>query len=445
MAMGIGADRLTLWRSLAALAGPMIVAESVGFLAQLGIVAVLGAMGGDALYLRSLYQPIGLVLLALTVAFGVSCQVAAAISKGSGQTGEVLSVVASFARVWFAAGLAVCLVVGVAAPGLADLVDVPAGQVHTFVWFLRLTSTAGLLLIAPALLAGCLRGNGYVREAMVVSAVAAVTNLAVVAALGLGAGLGLVAVPIAEVVSGVVGLVLGLLALRRVGLWGQNITTWRPMVWSLLRSTGLPVATTFLLLAAYSAAVILLLGRYGEDAVAGFSVASTVQNVVLLPATMLGAAIAILVNQQRGAGRFDQIAATVRGGLELSTVVFAVLAVLAWVAARPLVGFLAQDGGIAAQAAAYLGVVAFTYVLQGPVLVSLTVMEHTGGGTRAVLLNAVYFGLIVLAAALFGPVLGGADGFYKVVALCNLIGVSVPLFALRYARDMSLAAGPVPA
>jgi hypothetical protein len=52
-------------------------------------------------------------------------------------------------------------------------------------------------------------------------------------------------------------------------------------------------------------------------------------------------------------------------------------------------------------------------------------------------LNAIYFGLIVAVSAAAAHAVGSADGFYAAVAYCNLIGVTVPLIAVRHIRKLS--------
>ena len=98
---------------------------------------------------------------------------------------------------------------------------------------------------------------------------------------------------------------------------------------------------------------------------------------------------------------------------------------------------ISGDAGVAAAAGSYLGAVALTFAVQGPVLTSLTVMEETGGGFRAIVLNVIYFGLIVAVSSAAARAAGSAEGFYAAVAWCNLIGVSVPLIAVRHIRKLS--------
>jgi Na+-driven multidrug efflux pump len=431
-------ERKGVWRTISGLAVPLFVAEFLSFAVQLGIMAILGRMGGDAIYIRSLYQPVSLVILAVTVGFAISNQVAAAIGKGAGRPRDVMANAASLARVWLGLGAALYLVLIIATPLLTGLFQVDAEQRDTFVSFLRWTSAAGLLTMGADLCASSLRGYGYVRHATLLVVCTASVRIGLVAGLGLGTDVGIAAVPIAEATAGVAGLAMGLVLLRRTELWHPPAAlVWRREVLTDLRRIGVPIAMTFLVISAYNLAVIGVLGNYGPDAVAGFTVVSTMQNIVLLPGMVLGMAAAITINQQRGSGDWPRIHGSMRGGIEVTVMAYVVIALLVWSVHDPLAQLISGDAGVAAAAGSYLGAVALTYAVQGPVIMSLAVMEQTGGGLRAIVLNAIYFGLIVAVSTVATHATGSVDSFYASVAYCNLIGVSVPVIAVRHIRKLS--------
>ncbi|WP_051783922.1 MATE family efflux transporter [Lentzea aerocolonigenes] len=415
-----------------------MAAEAVEFLVFLGIVAIMGLMGGDALYVRALYQPIDYVLIALGVAFAVSNQVSAAISRGMGREQDVLAAAVSIARVWLCGGLVVCTALAFAAPAMADLLRIEPAARAGFVGFLRWTVFAGLLTIGPALAASSLRGAGMVRRALVVTMSAALTNIGGVALLGLVFRIGIAAIPISLALSSLIGLAAGLLILRRTELWRPSaFRSWRPEVLGHLRRIGAPVAASFLLIALYNLAVLQVLRPFGPDPIAGFSVALAAQNLIFLPGTMLGAATAIMINQQRGAGESHLIRHTLRSGLEIATSLYLVVAVAVWLLGGVYADVMNSNPAIAHHTAAYLTTIGLTYVVQGPVLAALTVMEHTGGGFLAIVLNIIYFALIVVTAHVVTSFVPSATAFYNTVAWCNLIGVTVPIVAIRYIRKLS--------
>ncbi|WP_434740622.1 MATE family efflux transporter [Micromonospora sp. SH-82] len=420
----------------------MALAEIVDFLVLLGTIAAMGRMGGEAIYVRSLYQPIAFLILAIGIGFGVSAQVSAAVSRGSDRPQDVLPTVWSMTRVWVLLGGLICLALAVCAPGIASLLDVDPGARDVFVSFVRWTPIAEMSAIAGGLCAACLRGYGHVGSAMVVSLAGGAVKLGSVVLLGLGAGIGVASVPVAAALAAVVSLVVGAALLRRKGLWRPGGSwAWRPEVLGRLWLIGVPVAGTFLIIALYNGAVLLVLGPYGPDAVSGYSVAAIVQALVVLPGTLLGAATAILINQQRGAGRIDGIGRTSRAGLELSFLLYAPVALAVWLAAEPIGHLMTNETGVAQETSRYLTVVGLTYVVQGPVLAALTLMEHTGGGFVAAALNLIYFAIIVLVGWTVADRVQSVDGFYAGLAVCNLVGLVVPIVAHRHVSRVRATAG----
>ncbi|WP_328603265.1 MATE family efflux transporter [Amycolatopsis sp. NBC_00345] len=430
--------KLRLWALVGKPAAALALAELTDVLVLLGIVRIMGAMGGSALYVRSLYQPVDLSMIAVTGAFAISNQVSAAISRGRKRPGDVFAAAGSLARVWLVSGALLCLALSVAAPGLADLAHVETLQREDFISFLRWTLSAGLLGFGPALTASCLRGYGHTRGAIIVTMSASLINIGGVAVLGLVARIGIAAIPIASATASVAGLAIGLIVLRRTELWHPaSVRVWQADVLRHLRRIGIPVAGSVLLVAVYNMAMLTTISSFGPDAVAGFSVAAAAQNLLFLPGMMLGAATAILINQQRGAGEHAQMGRTLRSGLELGTCAYVVVAVAVWLAGGSYAHLMNSEAGIAHQTAAFLTTVGLTYAVQGPVLLSLTVMEHTEGGRLAVVLNVVYFALVVVIARLATDQLGDVSAVYGTVAVCNLIGVVIPAIAVRHVRRLS--------
>ncbi|MEE1757684.1 MATE family efflux transporter [Streptomyces sp. SP18BB07] len=423
------------------LAGPMALVEVVDYLVLLGTVALMARMEGDALYVRSLYQPIGGVLVAIAVGFAVSNQVSASINRGRERPQDVMAACGGFARVWAGTGLILALALGLGAPALADLFGVTGSVRHSFVVFLRWTALAELCVIGPSLCASALRGFGRIGLATVITLTVAGVRISCVAGLGLGTGMGLWSVPVGAASAGCIGLALGLTMLRRTELWHpRRLRLWQSEVWGLVRGVGLPVAGTLLLIAGYNGAMLWVLRDFDPEIIAGFSVAVMLQGLALLPGMALGSATAVVVNQRRGAGLWERVDTVVRDGLLLSAALYLVLGGTIWLVRDQLSETITGSPGIATATAHYLGTVALTYAIQGPVLTALTLMEQTGGGYFAIVLNAVYFGLVAVAGKLAVEASGNAQALYDTVAISNALGACVVVIALRYAARMRRAA-----
>ncbi|MFE7524843.1 MATE family efflux transporter [Kitasatospora sp. NPDC057542] len=420
------------------LALPMTAGEIVGYLQMLALVAMVGRMGGDALYVRSLFVPLGMLFGALNSALAVTAQVACSISKGRNAPEKAFPIAVSMMKVWVALGTGLTVLVTACSPLLAAFFDVSASARPDFIRFLCWMSLVSLLGFGPAVCASALRAFGFVRQALVVSLSGAALELGLVGALGLGAGMGMDSLPVAAAVTAVAGTLAGLWMLRRTGLSsaGQR-SPWQPEVIGLIKSVGVPVALTIGVISLYSLAMIRVLSPFGSATVSGFATASSVQSLVIMPGLVLGSAAAIVLNQQRGAGTYTSLGPTYAGAVRIAFGVYAVIALVAWAGRDLIAQVMTDDPVVAEQAARYLAIVALTYVLQGPVLMALTLMEHVGGGQRALLLNIGYFGVNIIAGYWASRAFDSPDGLYWAVAASNLQGVVVLLIAASFMRTLA--------
>src|SRR5689334_2515532 len=108
-------------RAILRLAVPIMLAALIGVLVQLAVVALLGRISDQALYVRSLYLPVTFLILALQQGLDVSVQVTVAVSRGRGDRAAVAPLTGTFLRLGLCLlGLA-CVGIALAAPTLAGL------------------------------------------------------------------------------------------------------------------------------------------------------------------------------------------------------------------------------------------------------------------------------------------------------------------------------------
>ncbi len=409
-------------RRILVLAVPIMLAALTGVLVQFAVVALLGRISDQALYVRSLYLPVAFLMLALQEGLDVSTQVAVAISKGRADRAGIAPLAGSF--LWLGVGLSglACLVLTLAAPTLAGLLSAGAADRAVFVAFVRWSALAGLAAVGPTVLAATLRGWGKAAAAAAVSISTAVTQVGTVALLGFGTGLGVFSVPLAVVAGAVVGTVVGVLSWRRHGLPVIDLRTWRPAAARTLLGVGGPVATSYLLLFGSNLGLLWVLGPFGAAVVSGFSGAYTVQTVMIVPAIALGSATAIVMNQMRGQGRNTALPTVFRAGIELALVGYVGVAAVSWLGRGALAAAVARSPVIADQVQRYLGIVLPTIMLMGLLLVALTVLEQLGAGLISVLLNVGYFGTVLAIGGLLARHDHDPAALYRTIAIVNLVG-----------------------
>ncbi|MEV8504553.1 MATE family efflux transporter [Actinoplanes sp. NPDC051475] len=421
--------------------GAPIGAAMVGaVLLPLLVFAILGWLSSDALYVRSLYIPLSQLFVALIVAFDASTQTAVARAVGARRTDDLSGLMWTSIALSFAFGAALTVVVVVTAPALADLLHVAPHARELFIGFVRWTSAASALLMLPIAPAALLRGSGRSGAAAVITLGGALVELSAVAALAYGTGLGVWSVPVSMAMATAVALTIAAWQLRRSGLIKsprRGTVNREALVY--LRRVGLPVAGTFVALFGFSTAQLWIMGPFGESRVSGFSLAVTLQAVLIQPALAIGAASAIMINQRLGAGERSRLLPSLWAGLRVVLWVYIPLSAAVWLLTPGMAGLLTNDTAAAAEAARYLRIVGPSYLFMGMTLAAFTVLEQIGKGLLGLCLNVVFFAALSVIGYLVTRGDGGPADFYWALSIGNVGGVLATLVAVVAVRHLARA------
>lgn len=413
-------------------AGPMTIGELAGVVAPIIMVSMLGrAVGDHALIVRSLYWPLELVYIAIQFAYGTSSQVGAAISFGAGRKNEVGTQAVGLAVLWAAMATIMAVALWVAAPYLADVLNVGPGAREDFMALVRWSGICHPALAIPVLTAASLRGAGHPKAGTAVSTTGAVLELGIVAVFGVGGGLGANAIPVAFALGGAISGALGLFLMRRAGMWPGADLELRKHVRQALRrltSVGLPVGLSYGILSVSNFVLMAMLGPLGPIVQAGYANALTLQTFVTVPGVVLGSATAIMMNRQRGAGRESELGNTFLSGLRICAMVYLPLVAAMWLGRDWLAALSTTDPGIQAETARFLAIVGPTYVFLGLSLVTLTAIEQTGMGVLATALNLIYFTTITALGGWLARSEHSSTGLYWTVAVLNSIALLIDIY-----------------
>jgi len=458
-----------LRRRIVGLALPICGAVVVGAGAQSVIAALLGHMGDDALYVRSVFIPVAFLVLALQEGLDISTQVGFARLRGARQAGRTRSTLVTFVRVGLLVLAVTALAVAVAAPWLASLLGVPSARSAQFVEFARWTALASVLTVPTTIAAAALRGWGRPGLSAVLSVLVATVQVSGVWLVGEVAGLGVMSVPVATAASAAVGATVALWLVLRTGLVrtvrpgdgpggqaaGQSVGRAAGQaaaraetaggapgpdvdVRRLLVGIGVPVGLSYLLLTVMNFVTVWILSPSGSSVVAGYGAAAAVQTVLVVPAIGLAAAVGVVMNQQWGTGDLGLLPRTLRVGTRIAVSVYLGVGLVAFLTAAQVARLMAADPVVAEQTELYLRVVGPSLAGLGTVLFLLTLLEQLGHGRVAVGLNLAYAVLSLGVGGVLARQGGGHEALYLVVACSNLLGVVVVLpLAFRLVRRTS--------
>ncbi|MFC8721736.1 MATE family efflux transporter [Kitasatospora sp. NPDC057198] len=401
-----------------------------GLVLQAWTVAFLGRLGPEALYVRSVYTPIGYLVLAVTEGLVVASQVSAGIAARNGRSREALKSLPTFFAV--GAGLLVLqavVVLMVPGPVLNALGVAPDARhsVLVFVVTLALTSAVGLL---PYLGAGVLRGLGHTGPAAWLGALFTVLSIAGTVVLHAVTELGVLAVPIGGLPATVAVGAAVVAVLRRKRVARPALVGDRAAVRELL-GLGAPVAGTFLLLSTVTFGYLRVLREAGPVEVAGFSLGQMAVGLLMVIAMAVGSGTAIAVTLRPGGSRRGINHAGLNTVLRLSLPPYLLLGAAVFLLREPIARALTTDRAAAAVTAGYFAWVGPTLALFGGTLALLSYLEQIGRAGAAFLLNTVYFA-VMLAAAFLIPAPVDAGDLAGLMAAGNVLGFVTLWFSVRF-------------
>ena len=141
----------------------------------------------------------------------------------------------------------------------------------------------------------------------------------------------------------------------------RPVPRFNPALWVELLRQVLPASFNMIIIILGGFITVALVGRFGSDHVAGYAVGLRLEQVLLLPALGLNAAVMALAGQNLGAGHPRRVRETYTEGLKIG-LVMALLSIPVMVFLSPaMMGFFTADEAIKATGASYLRIDAVAF------------------------------------------------------------------------------------
>jgi Na+-driven multidrug efflux pump len=403
----------------------------VGLLASLAqqifTLAFLGRLGDDALYVRAIYTPIGFLILAVTEGLVVAAQVSAGIATRSGRR-DTFRPLSTFLVLGGGALILTAGVFAAAATPILNALEVDPADHRKVLTFVVAVCLATVVSLVPLAGGAVLRGMGRTVASSVLSAGFTLLSIGAMVVLGVWTDLGMLAVPGSTLIAGVVAGVAALWLLRR----HVTATSWfRRDAAAELWMFGAPVAVTFLMLSSVNFGYLRVLRNATTADIAGFNLGQGANSFFMVVAIAVGSGAAIAANLQPGEVRRPIEAAGLSAAVRIALPAYAAIGLLAFALRDPLSRLLTSDADVARTTADYFRWMGPTFVVFGGTLAVLTYLEQVGRARTALLLNAIYFAvLLVIAFLLPQPV--GSNTLTKLLAISNVIGFLTCWQSARY-------------
>lgn len=123
----------------------------------------------------------------------------------------------------------------------------------------------------------------------------------------------------------------------------------------------MPASFNFLTIILGGFITVSLIGRFGSDHIAGYSVGLRLEQVLLLPALGLNTAVMAIAGQNFGAGNMDRVGETYKRGLQIGLAMAAVSIPIMLFLSPQLMGFFTDSENIKNTGATYLRIDAIAF------------------------------------------------------------------------------------
>jgi len=435
----------SLHRAILLLAVPMVLEMSMESLFGLVDVFFVSRLGPAAVAAVGLTESLLTVLY--TVAMGISMAATASVARRMGEKNPTEASRAAAQSLWL--GLAFALPIGAAgvwfAPDLLRLMGASPEVQRIGAPYTRLALGGDITVLLLFILNGIFRGAGDAATAMrsliIANGINIVLNPCFILGLGPFPKLGLLGAAVATTC----GRGIGVLYQLRI-LFGGKARVWLNREVARIRFSelvnvfrlglggmGQSVVSTF--------SWILLMritARFGEPAVAGYTLALRIIVVALMPAFGLSNAAATLVGQNLGAGKPERAESSVwRTGL-YNVVFLGLISVVFLALASQIVSpfILAKDESMRPYAVDCLRYVAAGYLFYAYGMVAMQAFNGAGDTVTPTVINFICFWIFQLPAAwLLANTFGmGAQGVFLAITLAQSLSAFVSILAFRSGR-----------
>jgi putative MATE family efflux protein len=207
---------------------------------------------------------------------------------------------------------------------------------------------------------------------------------------------------IAQGIGGAIGLWVVFSGRTRLHPTLKSFSFDRNIIWRMVK-IGIPSSLGGIHMNIGSVVFMWFIAPFGTLAVAGHTLISRVDSFVIMPALGLGSAAGILAAQNLGAGQPERSAKTAWTAIGWFTAIMFIFSVVLFIFAEPVVRIFNSEPDLVNMAALFLKIQLVSYMLNGLMIVMMSVMNNVGDTLIAMLIDIVTMWGIRVPLAYFLP------------------------------------------
>ncbi|UTF59622.1 MATE family efflux transporter [Gilvimarinus sp. DA14] len=413
---------------LRALALPMVW----GLLATMSFNVVdtffVAQLGNSHLAAMSFTFPVVMVLTSIGIGLGAGTSSAVARSVGAGEANDAQRLATDAVTLTLLISVSVCAIGWFTIDPLFTLLGASSELLPLIHQYMSIWYFSAPCLLVPMVALASLRAMGMSRVQGTLMSAAAVFNALLDPLLIFGLWglprLELAGAAWATLITRGLTLMIALYILRaRVGLLTTPFAPWAAIVrsWRSIVHVGLPAMASNIIIPLASGIVVMMVARYGTDAVAGMGIAVRVEPLALIAFYALSGVVGPFFGQNHSAGIQSRLKQAHKVLSVFCLGFGALLALLLWLLSGPIAGLFTDHAEVAAVAVLYLSIVPFSYGAYGLVMSVNAAFNGLGKPWPAMLLSASRVLLVFLPLAWLLQLVWGLNGLFAATAVTNVL------------------------
>jgi putative MATE family efflux protein len=434
---GLNYTEMNVNRAIFLLAVPMVIEMSFEALFALVDAFFVSSVGVDAVATVGITESV--MALIYAVAWGLSTATTALVARRVGEGNTEQAGESTAQAIWVSLILGVVFgILGFAfSKQILQFMGASSSVIESGINYTRLLFLSSPSIILLFTLSGALRGAGDASKAMWSLAIANIINMALDAYLIWHLEIGVVGAAIATTTGRTIGVLIQLYLLSRangnVQLKMKHFKYNKDVISSLIK-LGAGNTGQFMIPSISWTVVVMILAKFGDNAVAGYTIAIRVIIFTILPAWGLANAAAALVGQHLGAGNPDKAEKAAWRTAYFNMTFLALVGVIFYIFSNQIIGaFNNPNPEVVAVGVECLRVICFGYIFFGIGMVLTQALNGAGDTLTPTYINIVSFFLvqIPMAYVLANPLGMGPTGVFIAIVLGDTIMTILSIFVFR--------------
>ena len=400
----------------------------------------VGQLGTMELAAISFTFPVGFIVGSITMAFGIGTASVCSRLFGAKQLEDVERVAVHAMLLGVVTGLIVVAVGLTTIDPLFRLLGADDTTLPVIRRYMQIYYWGGIFLIVPMITNSVMRASGNTATPAKIMTIAAVINIILDPILIFG----LFGAPRLEVEGAAIATVLAnagaMVASIYITVFREHLVTFRHLwaskildSWRRVLHVGLPSMASSLIAPMTTAFITYQVAQFGQEAVAGFGVASRLEGLTLIALMALSAAVTPFVGQNFGGQQYERVLAGVRWCNRFSLGYGLLVAGTIALFSGPIARLFTDDPTAIATAQLHMRIVPVSYFAFGMAMVANSSFNAIGKPLPAMFVSLtrtilVYAPMAFLLASQFGIV-----GIFAAACLANLIAGTVGYLWFRSA------------